>query len=148
MAAYELAQLNIAQMKTPLDAPEMADFIANLDRINALAEAAPGFIWRLTGEGDNATSIRPFGPNTLVNMSVWRDVQTLSDYVYKTVHVEIMKRRKEWFERMPEAYNVLWWVPSGHRPDEYEAMQRLQTLRAMGPSDKAFSFKQPFPDPA
>jgi len=148
MAAYELAQLNIAQMKTPLDAPEMADFIANLDRINALAEAAPGFIWRLTGEGDNATSIRPFGPNTLVNMSVWRDVQTLSDYVYKTVHVEIMKRRKEWFERMPEAYNVLWWVPSGHRPDEYEAMQRLQTLRAMGPSDKAFSFKQPFPEPA
>ena len=148
MAGYELAQLNIAQMKTPLDAPEMADFIANLDRINALAEAAPGFIWRLTGEGDNATSIRPFGPNTLVNMSVWRDVQTLSDYVYKTVHVEIMKRRKEWFERMPEAYNVLWWVPSGHRPDEYEAMQRLQTLRAMGPSDKAFSFKQPFPEPA
>ena len=148
MAAYELAQLNIAQMKTPLDAPEMADFIANLDRINALAEAAPGFIWRLTGDDDNATSIRPFGPNTLVNMSVWRDVQTLSDYVYKTVHVEIMKRRKEWFERMPEAYNVLWWVPSGHRPDEYEAMQRLQTLRAMGPSDKAFSFKQPFPEPA
>jgi hypothetical protein len=148
VAAYELAQLNIAQMKTPLDAPEMADFIANLDRINALAEAAPGFIWRLTGDDDNATSIRPFGPNTLVNMSVWRDVQTLSDYVYKTVHVEIMKRRKEWFERMPEAYNVLWWVPSGHRPDEYEAMQRLQTLRAMGPSDKAFSFKQPFPEPA
>ena len=148
MAGYELAQLNIAQMKTPLDAPEMADFIANLDRINALAEAAPGFIWRLTGDDDNATSIRPFGPNTLVNMSVWRDVQTLSDYVYKTVHVEIMKRRKEWFERMPEAYNVLWWVPSGHRPDEYEAMQRLQTLRAMGPTDKAFSFKQPFPEPA
>ena len=148
MAAYELAQLNIAQMKTPLDAPEMADFIANLDRINALAEAAPGFIWRLTGDDDNATSIRPFGPNTLVNMSVWRDVQTLSDYVYKTVHVEIMKRRKEWFERMPEAYNVLWWVPSGHRPDEYEAMQRLQTLRAMGPTDKAFTFKQPFPEPA
>ena len=148
MAGYELAQLNIAQMKTPLDAPEMADFVANLDRINALAEAAPGFIWRLTGEGDNATSIRPFGPNTLVNMSVWSDVQALSDYVYKSMHVEIMKRRKEWFERMSEAYHVLWWVPQGHRPHEYEAMQRLQTLRAMGPNDKAFSFKQPYAQPA
>jgi hypothetical protein len=148
MAGYELAQLNIAQMKTPLDAPEMVDFVANLDKINALAEAAPGFIWRLTGEGDNATSIRPFGESTLVNMSVWRDVDALSDYVYKTAHVAIMKRRKEWFERMSEAYTVLWWVPQGHRPDEYEAMQRLQTLRAMGPSHKAFTFKQPFAQPA
>lgn len=148
MAEYELAQLNVAQMKTPLDAPEMADFVNNLDRINTLAENAPGFVWRLTGEGDNATSIRPFGESTLVNMSVWRDVEALSDYVYKTAHVEIMKRRKEWFERMSEAYTVLWWVPQGHRPDEYEAMQRLQTLRAMGPTDKAFSFKQAFPKPA
>jgi hypothetical protein len=147
MPAYELAQLNIAHMKTPLDAPEMADFVANLDRINALAEAAPGFVWRLKSEEGNATAIRPFGENTLVNMSVWTSVSALSDYVYKSMHVEIMKRRKEWFERMPEAYNVLWWVPPGHRPDAYEAMQRLQTLRAMGPSDKAFHFKQPFAQP-
>lgn len=148
MAAYELAQLNIAQMKMPLDAPGMADFVANLDRINALAEAAPGFIWRLKNEEGNATALRPFGPDTLVNMSVWSGVQALSDYVYKSLHVEIMKRRKEWFERMPEAYHVLWWVPQGHRPHEYEAMQRLQTLRAMGPTDKAFHFKQPFAQPA
>jgi hypothetical protein len=148
MAAYELAQLNIAHMKTPLDAPEMADFVANLDRINALADAAPGFIWRLKSEDGNATSLRPFGENTLVNMSVWSSVASLSDYVYKSVHVEIMKRRKEWFERMPEAYHVLWWVPAGHRPGEDEAMQRLQTLRAMGPTDRAFSFKQAFTQPA
>jgi hypothetical protein len=148
MASYELAQLNIAQMKTPLDAPEMVDFVANLDRVNALAEAAPGFIWRLKSEDGNATSLRPFGENTLVNMSVWSGVQALSDYVYKSVHVEIMKRRKEWFERMPEAYTVLWWVPQGHRPQEYEAMQRLQTLRAMGPTDRAFHFKQSFAEPA
>jgi len=148
MAAYELAQLNIAQMKTPLDAPEMVDFVANLDRINALAEAAPGFIWRLKSEDGNATALRPFGENTLVNMSVWSGVQVLSDYVYKSVHVDIMKRRKEWFDRMQEAYHVLWWVPKDHRPDEQEAMQRLQTLRAMGPSDKAFNFKQSFGAPA
>jgi hypothetical protein len=148
MAHYELAQLNIAHMKTPLDAPEMADFVANLDRINALAEAAPGFVWRLKDDAGNATAIRPFGDSTLVNMSVWRNVASLSDYVYKSMHVEIMKRRREWFARMAEATTVLWWVPQGHRPDEYEAMQRLQTLRAMGPTDKAFSFKQPFAEPA
>jgi hypothetical protein len=147
MAAYELAQLNIAHMKTALDAPEMVDFVANLDRLNALAEAAPGFIWRLKSEAGNATAIRPFGENTLVNLSVWSTVANLSDYVYKSLHVDIMKRRKEWFERMPEAYHVLWWVSPGHRPNAYEAMQRLQTLRAMGPSDMAFNFKQAFAPP-
>lgn len=147
MPAYELAQLNIAQMKLPLDAPEMADFVANLDRINALAEAAPGFVWRLKSEDGNATSLRPFGDDTLVNMSVWASVEALNDYVYKSAHVEIMKRRKEWFERMHDAYHVLWWVPQGHRPDEVEAMQRLQTLRDLGPTGKAFHFKQSFEAP-
>jgi hypothetical protein len=148
MVAYELAQLNIAQMKTPMDAPEMADFVANLDRINALAEAAPGFVWRLKSEEGNATALRPFGPDTLVNMSVWSSVASLNDYVYKSLHVELMKRRKEWFGRMADAYQVLWWVPQGHRPGEDEAMQKLQTLRAMGPTDKAFTFKQSFAAPA
>jgi len=147
MAAYELAQLNIAQMRTPIDAPEMADFVANLDRINALAESAPGFVWRLQSDDGNATAFRPFGDSTLVNMSVWASVEALGDYVYKSVHVQIMKRRKEWFDRMQDAYQVLWWVPAGQRPDEAEAMQRLQTLRAMGPTDKAFTFKQPYPAP-
>lgn len=141
MPAYELAQLNIAQMKAPLDAPEMAEFVANLDRINALAEAAPGFVWRLKDDEGNATALRPFGPETLVNMSVWASQEQLSDYVYRSAHVDIMKRRKEWFERMPEASTVLWWVPTGHRPDAHEGMQRLQSLRAMGPSDKGFGFK-------
>lgn len=148
MARYELAQLNIAQMRMPMDAPGMADFVAALDRINALADNAPGFVWRLQSDDGDATAFRPFGDSTLVNMSVWTGVAALSDYVYKSAHVEIMKRRKEWFDRMQDAYAVLWWVPAGHRPDEAEAMQRLQTLRAMGPTDKAFTFKQPFPEPA
>jgi hypothetical protein len=147
MASYELAQLNIAQMRTPIDSPEMADFVANLDRINALAESAPGFVWRLQSDEGNATAFRPFGDSTLVNMSVWSSVEALSDYVYKSAHVEIMKRRKEWFDRMQDAYAVLWWVPAGHRPDEAEAMLRLQTLRAMGPSERAFTFKQTFSAP-
>lgn len=148
MAAYELAQLNIALMKAPLDSPAMADFVAELDHINALAERAPGFVWRLQGEDGNATDYRPFGPETLVNLSVWTDVQALGDYVYQSQHVAIMKRRKEWFDKLPEASLVLWWVPAGHRPDEHEAMQKLQTLRAMGPSDRAFTFKHAYPQPA
>ena len=147
MPSYELAQLNIAQMKAPLESPEMADFVANLERINALAEAAPGFVWRLQGEAGNATAFRPFGADTLVNLSVWRSVESLSDYVFKSLHVEIMKRRKEWFERTPEVTTVLWWVPQGHRPDEHEAMQRLHTLRTLGPSAQAFGFKQYFEAP-
>jgi hypothetical protein len=147
MPTYELAQLNIAQMKLPLEAPEMADFVANLDRINALAERAPGFVWRLKDDDGNATALRPFGANTLVNMSVWASLEQLSDYVYKSAHVDIMKRRKEWFERMQDAYTVLWWVPEGHRPDEQEAMHRLLTLRSLGPTAQAFGFKQAFEAP-
>ncbi|MFN7569838.1 MAG: DUF3291 domain-containing protein [Betaproteobacteria bacterium] len=147
MSQYELAQLNIATMKEPLDSPSMADFVANLDRINALAERAPGFVWRLkTDEGD-ATALRPLGENTLVNVSVWRDVQALNDYVYRSAHVEIMRRRKEWFERMAQAWVVLWWVPGGHRPEVAEAAARLAELRTHGPSPRAFTFKQAYPAP-
>ena len=102
MSAWELAQLNIAVMKEPLESPGMADFVANLDRINALAEASPGFVWRLQSEEGNNTAFRPLGETTLVNMSVWKDVESLNVYVYKTAHVEIMRRRDEWFERMRE----------------------------------------------
>ena len=147
MSAYELAELNVAVMKEPLDSPSMADFVAALDRINALAEASPGYMWRLqTDEGD-ATALRPLGDSTLVNLSVWRDVQGLSDYVYKTAHVEIMKRRKEWFETMKEAWVVLWWVPRGHRPEIGEAIARLERLRAEGPTEEAFTFRKAFPPP-
>ncbi|MFN9212778.1 MAG: DUF3291 domain-containing protein [Betaproteobacteria bacterium] len=147
MSQYELAQLNIATMKEPLDSPLMTDFVANLDRINALAEQAPGFVWRLQTEEGDATALRPLGENTLVNMSVWRDVQSLNDYVYRSAHVEIMRRRKEWFERMAQAWAVLWWVPSGHRPDVAEAAERLAELRAQGPTPRAFTFKQAYPAP-
>lgn len=147
MQTHELAQLNIASMKEPLESPSMADFVVNLDRINALAEAADGFVWRLqTDEGD-ATAVRPLGAQTLVNLSVWRDVAALKDYVYKTAHAQIMRRRQEWFDRMGEAYVVLWWVPVGHRPGVDEAMDKLRVLRSVGPSAQAFNFKQSFAPP-
>jgi Domain of unknown function (DUF3291) len=147
MSQYELAQLNIAVMKEPLDSPRMADFVANLDRINALAESSPGFVWRLQTEEGDATALRPLGDQTLVNMSVWKDVASLNQYVYKTAHVEIMRRRKEWFDRMSEASIVLWWVPQGHRPSVVQAIERLQLLRAHGPSADAFTFRHAFPPP-
>jgi hypothetical protein len=148
MSAYELAQLNIGTIKAPMDSPVMAGFASNLDRINALAEATPGFVWRLqTDEGD-ATSIRPFdNENMLVNMSVWRDLESLNQYVYNSAHVELMRRRREWFERMSEAFLVLWWVPSGHRPSVAEAISRLELLRTKGPTPEAFTFRNAFPPP-
>jgi hypothetical protein len=144
---YELAQLNVAAMKAPLDSPTMADFVANLDRINALAERSPGFVWRLASDDGNATAFRPLGEHVLVNLSVWADVPSLSRYVYRTAHVEIMRRRREWFDRMAAAYMVLWWVPAGHRPTFAEAIARLERLRADGPSAAAFTFAQAFGPP-
>ena len=147
MPPYELAQLNIAAMKDPLDSPGMADFVSNLDRINALAESSPGFVWRLQTDEGNATSLRPLGDMTLVNLSVWRDVESLQTFVYKSAHAQIMARRKEWFERMVTEYLVLWWVPHGHRPPFTEAAERLAVLKATGPTPAAFTFRQPFPPP-
>lgn len=146
---HELAQLNIGVIRAPMDSPVMAEFANNLDQINALAEASPGFVWRLQTEAGNATAIRPFeDENLLVNMSVWRDVESLKAYVYDSAHVGFMRRRREWFELMKEAYLVLWWVPRGHRPDVAEAIARLELLKAKGPGPEAFTFAQPFPPPS
>jgi hypothetical protein len=147
MSKFELAQLNIARLKAPLESPLLADFVANLDRINALAEAADGFRWRLMTEGGNATSLRPFGDDIAINMSVWRDLDALRDYVYQSAHVEIMRRRREWFERASEAYAVLWWVAAGHRPSISEAAEHLEHLRKHGPSPAAFTFGTAFAAP-
>jgi hypothetical protein len=148
VSVYELAQLNIGIIKGPMDSPVMAGFAANLERINALAERSPGFLWRLQSGAGDATAIRPFEQeNILVNMSVWRDVESLKKYVYNSAHVEVMRRRREWFERMPEAFLVLWWVPKDHRPNVAEAVAKLELLRLKGPTAEAFTFRQAFPSP-
>ena len=148
MSAYELAQLNIGIIRGPMDSPVMAEFAANLERINALAERSPGFIWRLQTEDGDATAIRPFDNDSmLVNMSLWRDVESLNRYVYHSAHVELMRRRREWFERMREAFMVLWWVARGHRPTLEEAIARLELLRTRGASAEAFTFRAAYPPP-
>lgn len=148
MTHYHLAQLNIAQLIAPLDSPELKDFVDNLERINALAEQSPGFVWRLQTEAGDATAIEhPFADDMIVNMSVWEDVESLHQFVYKTAHAPIMSRRREWFQRMTKAYMVLWWIPAGHEPTLLEAKQRLDLLQQQGPTAQAFTFKKAFPMP-
>ncbi|TGG95067.1 DUF3291 domain-containing protein [Natronospirillum operosum] len=147
MSKYQLAQLNIARLLAPLDSPQLADFVANLDRINALAESSPGFVWRLQTEEGDATSIDYFGDDKIVNMSVWESIEALHDYVYRSAHVEVLRRKKEWFHTMAEAHMVLWWVPAGHLPSIEEAAVKLALFNEQGPTEQAFSFKQPFPAP-
>ena len=107
MAHFELAQLNVAKMIAPLKSPILADFVANLDSINALAERSPGFVWRLQSDAGDATSFRPFADDMLVNLTVWKDVQSLHDFVYKSGHIEILRRRQEWFSQMQEAFTAI-----------------------------------------
>lgn len=144
---WQLAQVNIGRLRAPIDHPMIKDFADNLDRINALAEASPGFVWRLTGEGNNATDLAPFeDPLIAINMSTWTDIPSLGAYVYRTAHVEIMRRRREWFEHM-DTFMALWWVPAGHRPTVEEAKEKLALIEAHGPTPAAFTFRQPFPAP-
>jgi hypothetical protein len=147
MADFQLAQLNIALPRAVMDSPVMADFVANLDRINAMAENSPGFVWRLKDESGNATALRPLGNDILVNLTVWKDVESLREYVYKSEHTGFMRRRREWFEHMTEAYMVLWWIPQGHIPGVEEAAERLDVLRRNGPTATAFTFRQVYDPP-
>ena len=147
MPDYELAQLNVALMVAPLESPILKDFVDNLARINELAESSPGYVWRLQTDDGDATGIRPFGEDYLVNLSVWKSIEALHNYVYQSAHTQIMRRRKEWFHKMREAYSVLWWVPAGYRPTVSEAELKLRLLREKGPTSEAFTFKKPFPKP-
>lgn len=145
---YQLAQLNIARLQAPIDSPQLKDFVDNLDRINALAESAPGFVWRLMDDVRHPSAISIFDEDCIVNMSVWESIEVLRQYVYFTAHKDIMRRKQEWFTTMSEAHQVLWWVPAGYRPTKLEARQRLDRLRQSGPSADAFHFKQVFAPPS
>lgn len=147
MSDWQIAQLNIAQMLTPADSPQMAEFFDNLNRINALADRAPGFVWRLQSAIGSAVSTYYFGQAAIVNMSVWQDIESLHDYVYRSAHAEIMAKRRQWFAHLREAYSVLWWVPAGTNLTLQQAKTRLQRLQSEGPSAAAFTFKRAFPPP-
>lgn len=148
MTRYHLAQVNIGRLRAHIDDPMIADFKAGLGAINAVADASAGFVWRLVGEGDDATDLQPdtSDPLLAINMSVWEDVASLGAFVYRSGHIGFMRRRREWFEPMDD-FMALWWIPVGHRPSVAEAMGRLELLARMGPTADAFTFKSPFPAP-
>ena len=146
---FNLAQANIARMRAPLESPVMDGFRTQLERINAIADASPGFVWRLQSDEGDATAIRAFDdPRMLVNMSVWESLEALHAYVYKSDHVGPLRGRRAWFEPLTgQASLVLWWIPAGHEPTVPEALERFELLNARGPTAEAFTFREPFPPP-
>jgi hypothetical protein len=150
MTGFHLAQVNVGRVVGPLDSPELAEFMARLPEINALADESPGFVWRLVDDGGaDSTSIRPDDHDDmlLINCSVWESVEALRQYIYHSDHLRFLARRREWFQRLSEPHLALWWVPAGHVPTAAEAMDRLARLRAEGPGPEAFTFRTPFPAP-
>ncbi|GAA4601131.1 DUF3291 domain-containing protein [Actinoallomurus liliacearum] len=148
MTDHHLAQFNVGRLREPLDVPSMAEFLALFEPVNALADSAPGFVWRLTdGEGDDATTIRPYGDDVIINFSVWESRAALWDFVYRSAHLDVLRRRREWFLRMAEPYMVMWWVPAGSIPSVEEARERLDRVRRRGPGPEAFTFRESY-DPA
>lgn len=145
---YHLAQVNIARARAPLDHPLMKGFVDQLDHINALAERSPGFVWRLQTEEGDATSIRVFDdPLIIVNLSLWESVEALKDYVYAGEHLQVLRSKRDWMERLPSPSLALWWLPEGELPDGAMARDRLERLRLEGPSAEVFTFARPFPVP-
>ena len=147
---FHLAQFNVARAKGPTDGPVMAEFMANLDRINGLADSSPGFVWRLQTEEGTATSIRAFDdPDMLLNLSVWENYESFHHYVYKTDHVDYVRRRTEWFEPVEGLpVTVMWWVPAGTVPTVDESINQLQHLAEHGPTAEAFNFRRRFDPPS
>ncbi len=150
---HVLAQVNIGRLRAPLDSPQLAGFVTALDPVNALADAAPGFVWRLQTEDGNATAVRAFewdqagSAGVIMNMSVWESPEALAAFVYSAGHRRVLQRRREWFERMAEAYTALWWIPRGTVPSTADAEHRVRLLRQHGPTPDAFTFRMLFPPP-
>lgn len=146
---WHIAQMNVGRALHDTDDERMAGFMDNLDRINALAEASPGFVWRFMDESGNATNVQlTDDPRFIVNMSVWESIDALYDFAYKSAHTPFIGRRHDWFEKPSEPIQVLWWLRKGDPyPDPAAGLARLKFLRKNGPGPKAFTFKQRFDPP-
>jgi hypothetical protein len=148
---FHLAQYNIGRIRRPLDHPDVAEFIAALGPINALAEISPGFVWRLKDEnGQSSSYVKVDGiddPLLVVNYSIWTDLDSLKDFVHKTGHIAYLRRRREWFEHSEEATSVAWWAPAGTIPEVSEAHRRLLHLREHGPTATSWPLTKPWPAP-
>jgi hypothetical protein len=141
-----LAQMNIAHLRAPIDSSELAEFVALLEPINTIADDHAGFVWRMkeNDEDPTATLVHQYGDHLLLNFSVWESLQPLWDYTYRSVHLGVLQRRREWFLRIAEPYMVMWWIPEGHVPTFAEGWERLNRLKTEGPSPQAFTFKDSY----
>ena len=148
---YHLAQFNIAIPLNPLDSPEMKEFMDALDNINKLAEESNGFVWRLKGSDDsNSTDCKSEEyPDAILTLSVWKDVDSLKEFVYKSHHASYMAKRSQWFAKHDNdiPYQVLWWIRNDHTPTIKEAVDKIKFLKEHGPSIDAFTFRSPFSNP-
>ena len=151
--SFDLAQVNVSRLLGPLDSPLLAEFMAALDEVNASGDVADGFLWRMQTEDGNATAVRAFGwdvggsHGVIVNLTTWGSVQALANFVFSGQHLEVMRRRRQWFQGAVEPMTALWWVPADHRPSTEEAEDRVRHLRQHGPSPAAFTFRASFPPP-
>lgn len=141
---YQIAQVNVGIIVDTMDSEAMYGFASRLDEINALADGAPGFVWRLkSSDGNDATSIHVFDdPYLLINMSVWESVDALFEFTYKSAHTELIRQRRDWFHKMSTPFMALWWIPEGHIPNTDEAKAKLEHLKIHGVMPHAFTFKQ------
>ncbi len=145
MSEYHLAQINVGRLQAPIDDPLVVEFVDGLNAINALADESPGFVWRLQTENGNATSIQTTADELfIVNMSLWATLDDLFKYVYRTEHVDFLRNRRDWFQRMDEPHMCLWWVDAGHIPTIEEGLEKLEHFRRHGSTPQAFSFRNQF----
>jgi len=150
METFHLAEINIARMKgVDINDPIMKEFVENLDAVNQIAEKSEGFVWRLKDENNNATSLNPYDDEQIIiNVSVWKSLETLEEFMYRTFHAEFLKRRKDWFTSFGKAHTAMWWIPAGHLPSLEEAVGKLDLLQKNGASHDSFDFRNKFPAPS
>lgn len=138
---WNIAQINVAKFREAREHPVNADFEAALDEVNALAEAAPGFVWRMIGEGDSDD------PALTINITVWRSIDQLAAFAYRNLtHRAVLRRRSEWFVELP-AYLALWWIEAGTTPSLQEGLAKLELIGRLGSTPDAFDFRSVFPPP-
>ena len=145
---FHLAQINVGRLLAPMDDIRIAGFVEGLEPINRLAEASPGYVWRLQSDAGNATDILLTDDALfIINLTAWESIEALRHFAYSTAHVEVLRRRREWFERHVEPHLALWWVPAGTLPDPLDGLARVESLARLGPTPEAFTFREPFGPP-
>jgi hypothetical protein len=142
---HQLAELNFGELRYDWDDPRVADFVAGLDKVNALAERSPGFVWRLADDDMNNEQVTEGGafggnPRMASTLSVWADAGSLRHFVWNTVHKQFYDKRAQWYDSIGNSNLVMWWIPTGHRPSVAEGLARFDMLTEQGPSEMAFGW--------